>query len=102
VHRVAPDATAWPNRSSRYAQVIVGVDPDPANAGVLRTWAREYYDALHPYAAAGVYQNFLMQDDGAARIGEIYGDNHARIVEVKRRYDPTNLFRVNHNILPAT
>ncbi len=100
VHRVAPDATAWPNRSSQYAQVIVGVDPDPANAGVLRMWAREYYDALHPYAAGGVYQNFLMQDDGAARIGEIYGDNHARIVEVKRRYDPANLFRVNHNIVP--
>jgi FAD/FMN-containing dehydrogenase len=100
VHRVAPDATAWPNRGSQYAQVIVGVDPDPANAGLLRTWARAYYDALHPYAAGGVYQNFLMADDGAARIGEIYGDNHARIVEVKRRYDPTNLFRVNHNVVP--
>ena len=100
VHRVPQDATAWPNRGSQYAQVIVGVDPDPANADVLRTWAREYYDALHPYAAGGVYQNFLMPDDGAARIGEIYGDNHARIVEVKRRYDPTNLFRVNHNIVP--
>jgi FAD/FMN-containing dehydrogenase len=100
VHGLAADATAWPNRGSQYAQVIVGVDPDPANAGALRTWARDYHDALHPYAAGGAYVNFLMPDDGAARIQEVYGPNHARLVEVKRRYDPHNLFRVNHNIVP--
>jgi FAD/FMN-containing dehydrogenase len=100
VHRMAKDATAWPNRGSRYAQVIVGVDPDPANADAIRTWAREYWDAVHPYAAGGAYVNFLMPEDGAARIREVYGDNYDRLVEVKRRYDPDNLFRVNHNITP--
>jgi FAD/FMN-containing dehydrogenase len=100
VHRVAPDATAWPNRSARYAQVIVGVDPDPANADAIRTWAREYWEALHPYAGDGAYVNFLMPEDGKARLSEIYGRNLDRLVEVKRRYDPQNLFRINHNIIP--
>jgi FAD/FMN-containing dehydrogenase len=100
VHRVPPDATAWPSRGARYAQVIAGVDPDPANADALRTWAREYWEAVHPYAAGGAYVNFLMPDDGAARIREVYGGNYDRLREVKRRYDPQNLFRVNHNIAP--
>jgi FAD/FMN-containing dehydrogenase len=100
VHRVPADATAWPNRGSRYAEVIVGVDPDPAMADEIRDWAREYHEALHPYAAGGAYVNFLMPDDGAARIREVYGSNYERLLEVKRRYDPQNLFRVNHNITP--
>jgi FAD/FMN-containing dehydrogenase len=100
VHRMAKDATAWPNRGSRYAQVIVGVDPDPANADTIRTWAREYWEAVHPHAAGGAYVNFLMPEDGAERIREVYGENYDRLVEIKRRYDPDNLFRVNHNIVP--
>jgi FAD/FMN-containing dehydrogenase len=98
--RAAPDATAFAFRNSRFAQVIVGVDPDPANAGRIRDWARAYYDALHPYGAGGAYVNFLMHDEGAERVQATYGPNHERLREVKRAYDPENLFRVNQNIEP--
>jgi FAD/FMN-containing dehydrogenase len=100
VGRVAQDATAFAFRDSRFAQVIVGVDPDPAKADELRAWARGYYEALHPYGAGGAYVNFLMHDEGAERVAATYGPNHERLREVKRRYDPGNFFRVNQNIEP--
>jgi FAD/FMN-containing dehydrogenase len=100
VHDVACDDTAWAYRSSRYACVIVGVDPDPAQAPALRDWARAYYDAVHPYSAGGAYVNFLQGDEGDDRVQATYDGNYDRLVEVKRRYDPANLFRINHNIAP--
>jgi FAD/FMN-containing dehydrogenase len=100
VQRVAATASAWAYRSSRYAQVIVGVDPDPAAAPALEQWARAYHDALHPYSAGGAYVNMLMHDEGDDRVRASYRDNHGRLVEIKRRYDPDNLFRVNQNIAP--
>jgi FAD/FMN-containing dehydrogenase len=100
VHRVGQDASAFAFRGSRYSQVIVGVDPDPAKAGEIRDWARAYYDALHPYGAGGAYVNFMMHDEGADRVAATYGPNHARLREVKRAYDPGNRFRVNQNIEP--
>ena len=100
VQRVAAPDTAWAYRSSRYAQVIVGVDPDPANAPQLERWARAYHDALHPHSAGGAYVNMLMHDEGADRIRTSYGDNYERLADVKRRYDPGNLFHVNQNIAP--
>jgi hypothetical protein len=100
VHDVAPEDTAWAYRSSRYAAVIVGVDPDPANVPAIRGWARDYYDALHPHSAGGAYVNFLMHDEGPERVRATYGRNYARLVDVKWRYDPANLFRINQNIAP--
>ena len=100
VHRVGKDETAFNYRHSRWSQVIVGVDPDPANAPALTKWARDYYEAIHPYSAGGAYVNFLMHDEGAGRVQATYGDNYDKLVEVKRRYDPENLFRVNQNIAP--
>jgi FAD/FMN-containing dehydrogenase len=100
VGRVAQDATAFAFRGSRWAQVIVGVDPDPAKAGELRDWARAYYEALHPSGAGGAYVYFLMHDEGAERVAATYGPNHGRLRQVKRTYDPHNLFRVNQNIEP--
>jgi FAD/FMN-containing dehydrogenase len=100
VHRVGKDDTAFNYRDSRWSQVIVGVDPDPANAPALTKWARDYYEAIHPYSAGGAYVNFLMHDEGAGRVQATYGDNYDKLVEVKRRYDPENLFRVNQNIAP--
>jgi FAD binding domain-containing protein/berberine-like enzyme len=100
VHDVACDDTAWAYRSSRYACVIVGVDPDPANAPVIRDWARDYHDAIQPHSADGAYVNFLQGDEGEDRVRATYGANHDRLVDVKRRYDPANLFRINHNIAP--
>jgi hypothetical protein len=100
VHDVACDDTAWAYRSSRYACVIVGVDPDPANAPVIRDWARDYHDAIQPHSADGAYVNFLQGDEGEDRVRATYGANHDRLVDVKRRYDPANLFRINQNIAP--
>jgi len=96
----ARDATAWNYRGARYGQVIVGVDPDPAaNEGMIE-WARAYHDALHPHSAGGGYVNMMMHDEGPDRVRASYGDNYDRLVEVKRRYDPENLFRINQNIAP--
>lgn len=98
--RVPKDATAWGHRDATWAEVIVGVDPDPANKEKIVSWTREYYDAVHPYGSGGAYVNFLMGDEGEERVPQTYADNYARLKEVKRKYDPGNLFRVNHNIHP--
>jgi FAD/FMN-containing dehydrogenase len=103
VHRTGARDTAFAYRSSRWAAVFAGVDPDPANAGRIREWATRYQEALHPYAASGggAYVNFLMADDGARRVHDVYTGNWDRLVRAKAAYDPANLFRVNHNISPS-
>lgn len=98
--RVGDDETAWAYRGARWAQVIVGVDPDPANAPKIRQWARDYYDALLPYSDGGGYVNMLQGDEGDDRVQATYGANYDRLVDIKRRYDPDNFFRVNQNIAP--
>jgi FAD/FMN-containing dehydrogenase len=99
-HRVAAGDTALHHRQARYGQVIVGVDPDPASVEQLTSWAKAYHDALHPYSAGGGYVNMMMHDEGPERVKASYGENYDRLVEVKRRYDPQNLFRINQNIAP--
>jgi len=98
---VAPDATAWRHREARWAQVIVGVDPDPANADMIRQWTVDYYDATHPYSSGGAYVNFMM-DEGADRVQATYGENYGRLQRIKAAVDPDNVFRVNQNIPPAS
>jgi FAD/FMN-containing dehydrogenase len=98
--RVGPDETAFAYRDGGWNGVIVGVDPDPANAELITGWTRAYWDELHPTTAGMAYVNFMM-DEGADRVRASYGDNFPRLQEVKRRYDPENLFRVNQNIPPA-
>ena len=98
--RVAPDATPWTYRDAHFAQVIVGVDPDPATAGALRDWTVGYWDALHPYSMGGAYTNFMM-DEGQDRVQASYGANYKRLATIKARYDPRNLFHVNQNIQPS-
>ena len=100
VHRVPGDGTPFAYRTSQWAEVIVGVDPDPANAGLIRQWCVDYWDALHPFSAGGAYVNFMM-DEGQARVRATYRGNYDRLARIKRRYDPGNLFRVNQNIRPA-
>jgi FAD/FMN-containing dehydrogenase len=99
-HRVGRNDTPWNYRDATWAQVIVGVDPDPANNEKIISWTKEYWDALHPYSAGGAYVNFLMEE-GQDRIRATYGDNYERLVRIKNKYDPTNLFRVNQNIKPT-
>jgi len=99
-HRVRNSDTAFSYRDARYGQVIVGVDPDPTNNDRMSAWTRDYHDALHPHSAGGAYVNMMMHDEGPDRVRASYRDNYDRLVEVKRRYDPANLFRVNQNIAP--
>jgi FAD/FMN-containing dehydrogenase len=98
-HRVGKDETAWSYRDTTWAQVIVGVDPDPANNNRLIEWARSYWEALHPYSAGGAYVNFMM-DEGEERVKATYRDNYGRLAGIKAKYDPSNLFSVNQNIKP--
>ncbi|RWM17341.1 MAG: FAD-binding oxidoreductase [Mesorhizobium sp.] len=101
VQEVAPDATAWGARRARWSMVIAGIDPDPTKAPELRRWASEYWAAVHEHNPhGGAYINFMMDDEGEARLRAAYGANYERLVAVKRKYDPANLFRVNHNIRP--
>jgi FAD/FMN-containing dehydrogenase len=101
VHRKKAADTAFSYRGTKFAEVIVGVDPDPANRDKIVGWARSYWDAVHPHSAPGAYVNFMM-DEGMGRIEATYGENYARLRRVKARYDPGNLFHVNQNIEPAT
>jgi hypothetical protein len=97
----ANDATPWAYRGTRFAEVIVGVDPDPANAELIKRWTVDYWEALHPYSAGGAYVNFMM-DEGQERVQATYRGNYARLAAIKEKYDPDNVFRVNQNIRPAT
>jgi len=99
-HRVKGDATAFSYREANWAEVIVGVDPDPANKNTITKWCKDYFDALHPYSAGGAYVNFMM-DEGQERVQASFRDNYGRLSEIKAKYDPANLFRVNQNIRPA-
>jgi hypothetical protein len=98
--RVGNAETAFSYRGSTWGQVIAGIDPDPANAGIVTEWATRYWEALHPYSAGGAYINMMMEE-GVDRVKAAYRDNYDRLVEIKRRYDPNNFFRVNQNIRPA-
>ena len=95
--RVPSSATAFAYRDGGWAGVIVGVDPDPANREAITSWTKDYFEALHPTSAGGGYVNFLMEE-GQDRVKASYRDNYARLAQVKRRYDPHNLFHVNQNI----
>ncbi len=81
--------------------VIVGVDPDPANAGVISQWARDYWQELHPTSAGGAHVNFMMEE-GQDRVRASYRGNYDGLVQVKERCDPENFFHVNQNIPPAS
>lgn len=100
-HRVGRNETAFSYREANWAEVIVGVDPDPANSERITNWAKEYWDALHPYSAGGAYVNFMMEE-GQNRVRDSYRDNYPKLAAVKAKYDPNNLFRVNQNIQPAS
>jgi len=98
--RVKKSATPWEYRDAKFSQVIVGIDPDPANRDVITEWSKNYFDAIHPYSAGGAYVNFMMEE-GEDRVKATYGDHYPRLASVKAKYDPSNLFCVNQNIKPA-
>jgi FAD/FMN-containing dehydrogenase len=98
-HRVAPDATAFAYRDATFAPVIAGMWPDPGDNEANIKWVRDYYDATAPLSEEGGYVNFMAGDD-QERIKANYKGNYDRLVDVKRKYDPENLFRLNQNIKP--
>jgi FAD/FMN-containing dehydrogenase len=100
VHRVGKNETAWNTRGATWSMVIVGVDPDPQGAAGITGWTKAYWQALRPHSQGGGYVNFMMDDEGEARLKATYGDNYDRLVALKGKYDPTNFFRVNQNIRP--
>jgi len=97
---VAPDATAVAYRAGGWAAVIVGVDPDPANAAAITDWAKSYWEELHPTTAGRAYINFIM-DEGQDAIQAAYLGNYDRLAQIKAKYDPDNVFHINQNIPPA-
>jgi FAD/FMN-containing dehydrogenase len=99
-HRPHENDTAFSFRDASFAEVIVGVDPDPANNPRMIQWARDYWTALHPYSAGGAYVNMMM-DEGEDQVKAAYRGNYARLAAIKAQYDPTNRFSSNQNIKPA-
>ena len=86
--RVGDGDTAWAYRRARFSRCIVGVDPDPANVDRIRSWARDYWMALHPHSSGGAYVNFMMADEGDERVRATYGGNYERLARVKQQVRP--------------
>ncbi len=99
-HDVPADATAFGHRDANYACVIAGMWPDPADNQANTQWVRDYYAALAPHSQPGGYTNFASADD-QQRVRENIGSGYDRLSQIKRRYDPANLFHLNQNIAPA-
>ncbi|MER5466036.1 FAD-binding oxidoreductase [Streptomyces sp. NPDC002668] len=100
-HKVGADDTAWAYRDAVWSGVVAGIDPDPANAEIIKQWAVDYSQELQPYSMGGSYVNFLGAGEGPDRVKATYRDHYDRLAEVKRIYDPHNLFHANQNIEPA-
>lgn len=100
VSRVREDETAFSHRGSPYDLVIMPMWSDPAESAKHIRWADELWDAMRPFSPGGVYVNYL-SNEGEERIKAAYGSNYERLVTLKNKYDPVNLFRCNQNIKPA-
>jgi FAD/FMN-containing dehydrogenase len=102
IGRVDADATAFRNRRANYMISIDGAWSDPAESDRNIAWVRNFWEIMKPFSNGGVYLNFPGFDEGEGeRWQTSHGDNYKRLAEVKRKYDPTNLFRMNQNIKPA-
>lgn len=99
--RVEPDATAFGARQNQWDFDIVTQWLDGGEDAQHLLWARGFWQWVEPFTK-GVYTNHLDADDGATRVRAAYGQNYERLVSVKNKYDPGNLFRLNSNILPRT
>lgn len=98
--RPAPGSTAYASRDAKFVMNVHGRWEDPADDKLCIGWARDFFNASAPFASSGVYVNFLTADEGD-RVRSAYGPNYGRLAQVKREYDPDNLFRMNQNIEPA-
>jgi hypothetical protein len=101
-NRVARDATAFWNRDARSTLIVQSVWDDPRDTAASEAhlrWARQTFERLSPHTK-GFYVNTLAADDASQRVRASYGDNYSRLVTLKRKYDPANLFHRNANIDP--
>ena len=98
--RVAPEATAYPNRSAHFIMNVHTRWRENAQDGECVGWARKLFTDIAPYATGSAYVNFMPGDE-SDRIEKVYGGNYGRLAEVKRKWDPDNRFRLNQNIRPA-
>jgi len=101
VSRVPHEATAYNHRDGQWVMNVHGRWSDPSLDDKCIAWARSVFQAAAPFATGSVYVNFMTQEEGE-RVRAAYGANYERLVALKNKYDPTNLFRVNQNIRPAT
>ena len=100
VSRVAKDDNAFGTREAEYNLLILGITNDSSEDDAVRDWARGFSDAVRPFSTGAVYVNYMDHDE-LDRVGHAYGSNHyGRLQELKKRYDPDNLFRRNQNITP--
>jgi FAD/FMN-containing dehydrogenase len=97
--RVAPDAMAYSSRDAKYVMNVHGRWESAAEDERGIAWAREFFKKAEPFASPGAYINFLTQEEGD-RVAFAYGPAFTRLVEIKKKYDPTNFFRMNQNIKP--
>ncbi len=100
VTRVAVTDTAVPHREAGYNFLVASVWADPGTTDENIAWTRATYAAQEPFLARKRYVNYLDDDEPRDAIPNAYGSNYARLAEIKRRYDPGNLFRLNQNIEP--
>jgi FAD/FMN-containing dehydrogenase len=98
-HRVGPDDTAFGHRDANFATVIAGMWPEASDNDKNIAWVRDYYAATAPHSEEGGYINFAADDD-QDRVASNYGANYGKLAEVKRKYDPDNVFHMNQNIKP--
>jgi FAD/FMN-containing dehydrogenase len=101
VTRVGREETAVPHRSAGYNLLIPSVWLNPATTDANIAWTRETYAALEPERTEGRWLNYYGDDEDPSELDAAYGPNRGRLAEVKRRYDPDNVFHHNQNIVPA-
>jgi FAD/FMN-containing dehydrogenase len=98
-NRVSADAMAYYHRDAKFVLNVHGRWDDVANDEICIRWTREFFQASAPYASAGAYVNFMTEEEGD-RVAAAYGSNYERLVQIKKQYDPENIFHLNQNIKP--
>ncbi|MCI0804491.1 MAG: FAD-binding oxidoreductase [Chloroflexi bacterium] len=100
ISRIGDQETAFSHRQAQYAVLILSFWDDPVDNEKNIEWTRSLFSSIEPLMDGGVYSNYMMEDEGESRLRQAYGVNYDRLVEIKRKYDPSNMFRHNQNIKP--
>jgi FAD/FMN-containing dehydrogenase len=100
ISRLGPQDTAFGHRDAQHSLLVLRMWQDPRDSDKNIDWARRCYVTVEPFLKTGAYVNYL-GDEGEPRVRNAYGVNYQRLREIKKKYDPTNFFRLNQNIRPA-